>query len=291
MVRVGCHVSIAGSLAMSVGRAVERGCDTFQIFTGNPRGWKMKDLDRETVEAFRDAVAKSPCSPVVAHMPYLPNLASPKEEGWQRSVDTLILQLRRCEVLGIPYLVTHLGSHLGTGADIGEKRLKDALSRALAAPDTGEVTLLLENTAGTKNSLGSTFAEIGRIIDGCDDYDSCNSCDGHPRLGICYDTCHAFAAGYDLTNENVIAATLEEIDAAAGLNRLRLIHLNDTKGPCGSHLDRHEHIGLGEIGENGMRMFVHNPIIRSLPLICETPVNEIRGDAENIQVVRELETE
>ena len=280
MVRVGCHVSIAGSLAMSVERATERGCDTFQIFTGNPRGWKVKDLDHETVETFRYAVAKSPCSPIVAHMPYLPNLASPKEEGWQRSVETLIIQLRRCEVLGIPYLVTHLGSHLGAGADIGEKRLKDALSQALAAPDTSEVTLLLENTAGTKNSMGSTFAEIGRIIDGCE---------GHPRLGICYDTCHAFAAGYDLTNESAIEATLDEIDAAAGPDRLRLIHLNDTKGPCGSHLDRHEHIGLGQIGEEGMRMLINHPVIRPLPLICETPVDEIRGDAENIQAVRELE--
>jgi len=281
MVRVGCHVSIAGSLAMSVERATERGCDTFQIFTGNPRGWKVKDLDHETVETFRYAVAASSCSPIVAHMPYLPNLASPKEEGWQRSVETLIIQLRRCEVLGIPYLVTHLGSHLGAGADIGEKRLKDALSQALAAPDTSEVTLLLENTAGTKNSMGSTFAEIGRIIDGCE---------GHPRLGICYDTCHAFAAGYDLTNESAIEATLDEIDAAAGPDRLRLIHLNDTKGPCGSHLDRHEHIGLGQIGEEGMRMLINHPVIRPLPLICETPVDEIRGDAENIQAVRDLET-
>ncbi len=281
MVRVGCHVSIAGSLAMSVERAVERGCDTFQIFTGNPRGWKVKDLDREMVEAFRDAVAKSPCSPVIAHMPYLPNLASPKEEGWQRSVDTLILQLRRCEVLGIPYLVTHLGSHLGAGPESGEKQLTRALSEALAAPDTGEVKLLLENTSGSKNSMGSTFSDIGQIINGCD---------GNPRLGICFDTCHAFAAGYDLTNGSVINATLEEIDAAAGLDRLLVMHLNDTKSPCGSHLDRHEHIGLGGIGKEGMRMLINHPVIRSLPLICETPVDEIRGDAENIQAVRELET-
>ena len=281
MVRVGCHVSIAGSLAMSVERAVERGCDTFQIFTGNPRGWKVKNLDCETVDAFRDAVAKSPCSPIIAHMPYLPNLASPKEEGWQRSVETLILQLRRCEVLGIPYLVTHLGSHLGAGPETGEQQLIRALSEALAAPYTGEVKLLLENTSGSKNSMGSNFAEIGRIINGCD---------GDSRLGICFDTCHAFAAGYDLTNGSVINGTLEEIDAAAGLDRLLVMHLNDTKGPCGSHLDRHEHIGLGGIGKEGMRMLINHPVIRSLPLICETPVDEIRGDAENIQAVRELET-
>jgi len=281
MVRVGCHVSIAGSLAMSVERAVERGCDTFQIFTGNPRGWKVKDLDQESIDAFRNAVAAGPCSPVIAHMPYLPNLASPKEEGWQRSVDTLILQLRRCEVLGIPYLVTHLGSHLGAGPESGEKQLTRALSEALAAPDTGEVKLLLENTSGSKNSMGSTFSDIGQIINGCD---------GNPRLGICFDTCHAFAAGYDLTNGSVINATLEEIDAAAGLDRLLVMHLNDTKSPCGSHLDRHEHIGLGGIGKEGMRMLINHPVIRSLPLICETPVDEIRGDAENIQAVRELET-
>lgn len=281
MLRVGCHVSIAGSLAMSVERAIERGCDTFQIFTGNPRGWKVKDLDRETVEAFREAVAAGSCSPVVAHMPYLPNLASPKEEGWQRSIDTLIRQLGRCQMLGIPYLVTHLGSHLGAGPATGEQQLIRALSLALAAPDTDEVTLLLENTSGSNNSMGSTFSEIGRIIDGCN---------GHPRLGICFDTCHAFAAGYDLTRETAITATLGEIDAAAGLRRLRLIHLNDTKGPCGSHLDRHEHIGRGEIGERGMKMLVNTPVIASLPLICETPVDAFRGDAENIQAVRDLET-
>jgi len=143
------------------------------------------------------------------------------------------------------------------------------------------VTLLLENTAGTKNSMGSTFSEIGRIIDGCN---------GNPRLGICYDTCHAFAAGYDLTNESAIEATFEEIDVAAGLNRLLLMHLNDTKGPCSSHLDRHEHIGLGQIGEEAMKMLINHPVIRPLPLICETPVDEIRGDAENIQAVRDLET-
>lgn len=279
MVQVGCHVSIAGSLDLAVGRARERGCDTFQIFSRNPRGWSAKDLDPEAADAFRATVGASGLGPVVDHMPYLPNLASPDDEIYEKSVAALTGELRRCGLLGIPYLVTHLGHHRGAGADAGQKRVIAAVNRALADVGEGDVMLLLENTAGEKNSVGSTLADISRIIDGID---------AVGRIGVCFDTCHAFAAGYDLRTAEVIDAAFGELDDQIGLEHLRVIHLNDSKGDLGGGLDRHEHIGLGSIGEEGFRRILRHPGVRDLPLICETPVDERRDDAGNIAKVREL---
>ncbi|TAJ45200.1 deoxyribonuclease IV [Methanofollis fontis] len=277
MIRAGCHVSIAGSLANAVVRAEERGCDCFQIFSRNPRGWGFKDLTDADIEGFRGRLAASGLYPVVDHMPYLPNLASPKEEVYEKSVATLIAELERCSALGIPHLVMHLGSHLGTGIEGGRRRLIDGILRAF--DDTpGEVCLLLENTAGTKNSLGGTFEEIALILDALPE----------ERTAVCFDTCHAFAAGYDLRDEGAVGESLELFDGAIGLDRLRVIHCNDCRGTLGSHLDRHQHIGLGEIGEEGFAAFLAVPTIRRLPLICETPVDEIRNDAGNICRLREL---
>ena len=281
MVRVGCHVSIAGSVDRAVERALERGCDTFQIFSSNPRGWKSRELKSEEIAAFKTKVRDAGLAPVVAHMPYLPNLATPRPEIYQRSVDTLARELGRCQLLGIPYLVTHLGSHLGQGREEGIARFIRGMDHALAEAG-GTTMLLLENTAGTANSIGGTFEDIGDILEGSVHKD---------RLGICFDTCHAFAAGYDLASEAGLAATIEALDASIGRERITLIHLNDAKGACGSRLDRHEHIGLGNIGEEGFRRILLHPLFRALPLICETPVDARRSDAENIRVVRVLAKE
>ncbi|QYZ79023.1 deoxyribonuclease IV [Methanofollis formosanus] len=277
MLRVGCHVSIAGSLAAAVGRAGERGCTTFQIFSRNPRGWRFKPLTDEDISAFRETLEASGIGPVVDHMPYLPNLASPKEEVYAKSVTTLTAELGRCEVLGIPYLVMHLGSHLGTGIEGGRQRLIAGILRAYEETE-GKTLLLLENTAGTKNSLGGTFEEIQAILDALPE----------ERAAVCFDTCHAFAAGYDLRTTDAVGESLDAFDDVIGLDRLRVVHCNDSKGPLGSHLDRHEHIGLGAIGEEGFRAFFSPTAIRRLPLICETPVDDRRDDAGNIRVVREL---
>ncbi len=279
MVLVGCHVSIAGSIDLAVGRALDAGCDTFQIFTRNPRGWKAKDLDSDSIDAFRRASDASGIGPVVDHMPYLPNLASPDDEIYEKSVAALTYELRRCEALGIPYLVTHLGHHRGAGTGVGQERVVAAIDRAFDDSSAGGVMLLLENTAGEKNSVGSTIEDIGRIFEGIG---------AEGRVGICFDTCHAFAAGYDLRTGEGVDAVLGELDDRIGLSHLRVIHLNDCKGKLGSGLDRHEHIGLGAIGEDGFRHILSRPAIRRCPLICETPVDDLRGDDGNITKVREL---
>lgn len=278
MVSVGVHVSIAGSVSRSVERARDIGCDTFQIFSRNPRGWAAKPLDAADVDAFRASLAASGLSPVVDHMPYLPNLASPKDEPYERSVLSLTDELARAAALGIPFVVTHLGHHLGAGSDVGEARVIAALDRAVGAAPPG-VSLLVENTAGEKNSVGSRFDSIARILEGC----GCAQ-----RLGVCLDTCHAFGAGYDLSSRDGIEDTLAAFDDTIGLGLLRVIHCNDSKGALGSGLDRHEHVGLGAIGEEGFRILLHQPELAGLPFICETPEDNRRDGAGNIAKVREL---
>jgi deoxyribonuclease-4 len=277
--RIGVHVSIAGAIYKAVERALERNCDTFQIFTRNPRGWRIKPLTESYAMTFVEKVAKARIGPVVAHMPYLPNLASPRRSVYRKSLDTLIIELQRCGNLKIPYLVTHLGSHTGSGYDAGLRRILDALDTALTKVDN-ETTLLLENSAGTKNSMCSTFEEIRVIIDGVEPHKK--------RVGVCLDTCHAFAAGYDLRNDDAVRNTLDRLDRLVGIARLRILHANDSKGDLNSKLDRHEHIGLGKIGETGFRAMLHDKNLKELPFIMETPIDEIRNDFENIRILRRL---
>jgi deoxyribonuclease-4 len=277
MVKVGVHVSISGSLDLAVDRAKDAGCDVFQMFSRNPRGWAVQPLTDEVCKKFQAKVKTTGILPV-DHMPYLPNLASPKNEIYEKSVQTLTTELDRCGVLGIPFLVTHLGHHLGDGIAGGRARVIRAINIALAASDNS-VMLLLENTAGEKNSVGSSFEHIHGIIEGLDKQE---------RVGVCFDTCHAFAAGYDLRTENGIADTLAQFDEQVGTKTIKIVHTNDTKGDRGSGLDRHEHIGMGFIGEDGFRYILHHPVFRDLYLICETPVDERRDDAGNIAKVREL---
>lgn len=278
MVRVGCHVSIAGSIDRAVDRALERTCDTFQIFTRNPRGWKSRELSEVEAELYIEKLSASGIGPAVAHMPYLPNLATPNPEVYEKSLDALIAELQRCDLLQIPFLITHLGSHLGAGHEGGIRRFIHGINAAFSAAP-GDVMLLLENTAATRNSIGGSFSDIRTIMNGIERVE---------RIGVCYDTCHGFAAGYEMRTKEGIAATLSEFDATIGIEELKVVHLNDSKGVLGGHLDRHEHIGMGSIGEEGFRQILHNPDFHSLPLICETPVDARRDDRENIQKIREL---
>jgi len=278
LVRVGLHVSISGTIDQAVDRARELGCDTFQIFTRNPRGWKYKKLRREEVEEFRRKLASDELTPVVAHMPYLPNLSSPRKMIYNRSVKSLSAELNRCDVLGVQYLVTHLGSHMGEGQDLGLDRITGAINAAVAEnPNT--VMLLLENTAGTKNSMGSSFDDLKRIL---------NRVNDKRRVSVCFDTAHAYAAGYDLHSPRGVDETLTRFDSVLGFNILKVIHLNDSKGGLGSGRDRHEHIGMGYIGEKGFRAFLRHEAVRSLPLIMETPIDERRDELGNMRKVREL---
>lgn len=275
--RIGFHMSIYGSLDKAVDRAIEIGCNTLQIFTRNPRGWTARQLRNDEVELFTMKVNKNDVRPVFAHMPYLPNLASPKSDVYAKSVETLIVEMERCKLLRIPYLVTHLGSHLGLGPKIGLENVVKAIDKAFSIAGE-DVILLLENTAGTRNSIGGSFRDLQYILERTSYPD---------KIGICFDTCHAFAAGYDLRTEEAIERTIKLIDESVGFNRLMLVHLNDSRGGLNSHIDRHEHIGLGKIGEEGFRNILKSRFSR-LPLILETPVDGRRSDLENLIKVKEL---
>ena len=280
MVRVGLHVSISGTIDQAIDRARELQCDTFQIFTRNPRGWKFRRLDREEVSEFKRKNEPDSMTPVVAHMPYLPNLSSPKKSIYNRSVKSLSAELDRCGILGVNFLVTHLGSHMGKGQDLGLKMITDAINQAISE-NSNEVTLLLENTAGTKNSMGSSFEDLRRIL---------GLVKERRRVGVCFDTAHAYAAGYDLHSPRGIDETLTKFDSVLGLATLKVVHLNDSKYGLGSGRDRHEHIGMGYIGEKGFRTLLKHESVRNLPFIMETPIDERRDEAGNMQKVRELST-
>ena len=277
MVKVGVHVSIAGSIDQAVDRAKAKGCDVFQMFSRNPRGWSFRSLNPDEITAFAQKISATGLLPV-DHMPYLPNLATPKEEIYKKSVSTLTTELGRCGNLEIPYLVTHLGHHLGDGIAGGRKRVIAAIDTALSASDN-EVMLLLENTAGERNSVGSSFEHIRPIMEGLFDTS---------RIGICFDTCHAFAAGYELRTMEGINDTVHQLEEVIGVKQVKCVHLNDSKGALGSGLDRHEHIGMGSIGDDGFHWILHNPVFRDLPLICETPVDARQDDEGNIRKVRKL---
>ena len=278
MVKVGMHVSISGTIDQANDRARDLSCETFQMFTRNPRGWKFKKLKADEVEGFRTKASSYGMSPIVSHMPYLPNLSSPKKLIYNKSVKSLTAELDRCTTLGIPYIVTHLGSHLGEGSDLGLERIVGAINTSLAASQN-DVMLLLENTAGTKNSMGSSFEDIRRILKGVEN---------RGRVGICFDTAHAYAAGYDLHSPRGVSETFEKLDSVLGLDLLKVIHLNDSQVGLGSGRDRHEHIGLGYIGDAGFRAILKHPALQNLPLIMETPVDDRRDEAGNIRKVREL---
>jgi deoxyribonuclease-4 len=275
--KLGLHLSIAGAIDRSVDRAVEKGCNTLQMFSRNPRGWTSKELDPMETESFRVKVSESQVWPVFIHTPYLLNLASPKEDVYRESVRVLQDELRRAAELHVPFVVTHLGSHLGHGKGKGSRRIVAAINDSFSAVES-DVVLLLENTAGLRNSMGSSFEDIESIA---------SRIENRKRLGVCFDTCHAFAAGYDLVSRRAVEHTLQRFDEIIGLEEMKLVHLNDSKGSLSSRIDRHEHIGMGKIGEKGFKNILHSRL-GQLPLILETPIDERRSDIENLKKVREL---
>jgi len=277
--QIGCHVSISGSIDKAVDNAVERECSAFQIFTRNPRGWNAKELTDSDTKNFKKKleISKIDRFATCAHMPYLPNLSSPKKEGFEKSVKSLIEEVERCGKLGIPYLVTHLGSHLGTGEEEGIKRLVKALTKA--GETKNDVMILLENTAGQKNSVGADFEQLNEIF---------KQLKPTKKFGVCFDTCHAFVSGYDLRTEKSVKETFNEFEKHVGIENLKILHLNDAKGEIGCNLDRHYHIGLGNIGKKGMEAIIKLTIKKKIPIILETPIDDVRDDFENIRIVKEL---
>jgi len=278
--QVGLHVSIAGSIDKSVDNAAVMGCSAFQIFTRNPRGWAAKSLSKNDIASFKEKLAASKIDrfATVAHMPYLPNLSSPEDDPFARSLNSLIDEIKRCSKLGIPYLVAHLGSHKGSGDKKGMEKLVKAFTKA-AKETADDVTILLENTAGQKNSVGSDFEQLASIL---------FQLKPEKRFGVCLDTCHAFAAGYDLRTKKAAVLTLEKFGNAVGFEKLKIVHLNDSKGEIGCNIDRHEHIGLGQIGEIGLAQVIKFSNSKNIPIILETPIDERRDDLGNIEKVKEL---
>lgn len=275
---LGAHVSVAGGLEQAFARGLECGCTALQIFTKNANRWHGKPITTDDAAAFRQAWHSSGIGPVLAHDAYLINLASPKDTVWQQSKIALRDELERCAQLGISDLVMHPGAHLGTGVAEGLARIRQAFGEIL--PQTSpEVRLLLENTAGQGSYLGGDFAHLAALLEDMDE----------TRFGVCFDTCHAHTAGYDLATAAGYTRTMEAFDQLIGLDRIRAFHLNDCLKPCGSKVDRHTHIGQGTIGRAGFARLMQDPRFLSIPMILETPKGE-RGDMDrvNLALLREL---
>ena len=273
--KFGVHVSITGGIDQAIDRASTIGCDTFQIFTRSSRSWAAKPLDATAIQTFKEKKQKNNFSEIVVHMPYLPNLAASEPDIYGKSVDTLLSEIQRCDSLDVQYLVLHLGSHKGAGIPQGQKQLIGALEKAIALEH--KVTILLENSAGTKNSIGSDFKDIGYVMDNISD---------NTNIGICFDTCHGFNAGYDLRTAKKVEKTLQEFDSFISLSKLRLVHANDSTSGLGGGRDNHQHIGLGHIKEEGFKQITsHFP---DVPFILETPLDEVRDDVGNLWKIRFL---
>ncbi|MGV1100678.1 deoxyribonuclease IV [Thiovibrio sp. JS02] len=278
---LGAHMSVAGGLHLAFARIREVGGEALQIFTRNQRQWRARPIAPEERRLFLEAWKQCGPLPVASHDSYLINLASPQEETAQKSMAALGDELRRCAALAIPYLVMHPGAHLGSGAEAGISRVAANLDTVFRkAVEADEVMVLLETTAGQGSSLGATFAELAAIIGQSRHAD---------RLGVCFDTCHVFAAGYDLRNAAAYEKTMAEFESQVGLGRLKFFHLNDSLQMLGGRVDRHTHIGAGQIGREGFRLLLNDPRFRNHPMTLETPKGEdLREDKENLALLRGL---
>ena len=277
--QLGVHVSISGKIFRSIDRAKAIGCTAMQIFSHNPRGWKVSPLLDDDVRIFKEKLDESKIHPLVVHTSYLINLASPDEDLYKRSIDSFRLDLERAEMLGATFLVTHIGSSKDRDLQYGMKRASDALNSVLEDGRHRSVKILLENTAGSGSIIGYTLNQIKEITESVKENQS---------LGLCFDTCHGFATGYDLRDMDSIDGLIKEIDSLLGMDRLCLIHLNDSRGSLGSFIDRHEHIGKGKIGIKGFDILINHRAIRDMPMILETPKEEEQDDLKNLSTVKGL---
>lgn len=277
---LGSHMSISGGLHMAFDHITKVGGTALQIFTRNQRQWNIPPLIQYDLELFGVAWEQWGDYPIAAHDSYLINLASPKEEQAEKSIIGFAEEMRRIEALKVPYLVTHPGSHLGEGVDAGIERYTANLDIAIEKSGTETGMVLLETTAGQGSNLGSRFEELGAIIAQSKHAD---------RLGVCYDTCHTFAAGYDIRTEETYTETFDAFEKHIGLERLKFFHMNDTKHDLSSHKDRHEHIGEGGIGLDGFRHLMQDGRFAETPKTLETPKDkDLKDDMRNLATLREL---
>ncbi len=280
--KIGCHVSIARGIDNSIVRAEELGCNTMQIFSKNASTWREKVLKKDEVESFRENLKNSNINPVFIHTSYLINLASSSDELYFKSINAFLEEMKRADLLlPDPYLIIHPGAHTGAGEEYGIHRIIRALNIILgkSADLNLKTMILLEDTAGSGTHLGYTFRQLKRMMEGARD---------RKRIGMCFDTCHAFAAGYELSHREGIEQTLEELEKYIGLDKLKVVHLNDSKFPLGSRKDRHMHIGKGYIGLEGFKVLVNHKYLKDLPFVLETPKHDEKDDLKNINLVNSL---
>lgn len=261
----------AGGLASAVRKGKEIGCTAVQLFTSSPRQWASKPVSDAMVAELADAVSETSMGPLVSHDTYLINLCAPDLEIRRKSREALARELQRCGQLGIPYVVSHMGAHQGQGVEEGLRIVAEE-TRAILAECPPGVTLLMETTAGQGSSLNARFEEVASLLD---------LCGGAANLAVCLDTCHVFAAGYDLSTTEGYTSTFDEFDRLVGMAQIKVVHVNDSLKPLGSRVDRHAHLGQGLIGETAFRCLVHDPRLENTPLLVETPDAETHH-AENV---------
>lgn len=277
---LGAHMPTAGGVAEALPRGSRVGAECIQIFTRSARQWASRPYAEEEVAAFKRNQAESAIAVVIAHDSYLLNLGAPDDRSRRRSIAGFIDELERCELLGIPYLVAHPGAHVGSGEEAGLATIAHSLDEALKSCPGFAVKVALEITAGQGTNLGYRFAHMAQIFDRAAEND---------RLRLCFDTEHAFAAGYDLRSAEGYERAFSELDEAVGLSRLVAFHLNDSKKPLGSRVDRHEHIGKGFLGLEAFRRLLNDPRFAGLPMCLETPKGpDLAEDIENLKVLRSL---
>ncbi len=276
MFRVGAHVSISGGFSNAVSREIDFGGNCGQIFVGSPRGWKVNKPDDVSVDRFKKLSSEENIGPWVVHGTYLINMATPKESLAEKSMECMQREIISTSKLGIPFYVFHPGAHTGSGVDVGIENIAKRLSR-LEIPDS--VTVLLENTAGKGTTIGKNFSELSRIVE-LSDY-------SYGSLGVCLDTCHMYAAGYQFGTEESIEGLVREFDKKIGFQNLHYLHINDSKYDFSSEKDEHEHIGEGKIGDKAFRLFINHRKFRDKPMVVETPVDE-KGFSWNIDKLKSL---
>ena len=278
---LGAHMSIEGGLHRAFERIRLVKGESLQIFSKNQRQWSAPSLSDSEIQQFKEAWQQWGKGPVAVHDSYLINLANPDTKKSNRAVGAFAEEIIRAGLLSIPYLIMHPGSHVGAGVENGLKHLTVNLDRAFEkAEDTTSVMVLLETTAGQGTGLGSSFEELAHVISNSKYRD---------RLGVCFDTCHTFAAGYDISTKNGYKKTFSDFDAIIGLARLKFFHVNDSKKELGSRVDRHAHIGKGEIGLAGFRLLMNDPRFTKHPMVLETPKGkDLKEDMENLKLLRSL---
>jgi deoxyribonuclease IV len=274
--KVGVHVSIAGGLTQAVHHARALGCRTMQVFSKSPRGWAARPLDRSDAEQGHELRARLEIGPFAVHAAYLINLAAADPLLYERSISSAVEELERCRLMRADFLVIHVGCIREGQAD-SLQRVSEALKHILdlSPPET---QVLLENTAGERGEVGSRFEELAELLYRV----------GSDRLGICLDTCHTLAAGYDVRTPAAVRRVVRALDGTVGLSAVKLIHGNDSKKGLGCHVDRHQHIGKGEIGYEGFRALLRHPRLRRIPMVLETPKNSDADDLRNLRVIRKL---